>query len=60
MVREQRGSGPRHHKQDILEMKRKLRAAPQELNPHRDKYPNGDDTIQKVKRFVHQQIDLGG
>jgi hypothetical protein len=48
----------RHHKQDILEMKSKLKASKQELNPHRDKYPKGDDKIQEVKDRVPAQIDI--
>lgn len=53
-------TGPRHYKQDIVEMKRKLKASTQELDPHRDKYPDGDATIQRVKNRLLQQVDLGG
>lgn len=58
MAKELHSNGPRHHKQDIVEMKKKLKASKQDLNSHRDKYPEGDDVMQRVKDRVPSQIDI--
>jgi hypothetical protein len=58
-MKQEMPTGPRHHKQDIVEMKRKLKASPQELDPHRDKYPEGDAKMQVVKDRHGSTIDIG-